>query len=648
MASAFSHWLMALQWYVGLHVLALLFWPWTQRVCRHAPDRGAALALPGGIFGFVLLQQLVWRFGWRLGMDTPHSAWFWLWTGLAGGLGWWRFPGTRVLNVLAQREAWRGLQVFAIGFWCWTLIRAANPGVSHTEQPMNLMWMQASMVSHAPPIADAWLGGAPATYYAEGHQMLGFFATLFGTPARIAVNLGQITWFALTLNLVFATASRLGQGRYRKRPSGRRGLIGIFFFFAANPVGAWHAWGGGDPGDVWWWSATRVLFDGDTAMITEFPFFSFWLGDNHAHMLGIPILLLSILAGIHFRHAPTLSLATGLSLTLPIVWSWRTNAWQTPTALALPVLFLLLRILDKRPKHSPPPSFYAGLLLPLALLFTPGGDGMFQGLARNTFGIRNPFFLLLVFGVFAPALLPLILPLSQKKHTKSAALWLVLLGLGMLTVCEVVYVRDIYQSRMNTVFKVYYQVWILWALAAAAGWHTLHTHTSRKLRLSAHILLLLLAFAWAYPLRLAGPALRARPKSLDAFSRMPPPQRALLESATRLIQPGQLIIEAPGNSFEAHTSLLGTWTAGNTLIGWRGHQDQWRPGHTLPDPAPLYLAESESELQAALDAFQPDWILLGPREHMQYEIHPQWHTWMLRRFDLLHTNPVYRLYGNTP
>ena len=40
---------------------------------------------------------------------------------------------------------------------------------------------------------------------------------------------------------------------------------------------------------------------------------------------------------------------------------------------------------------------------------------------------------------------------------------------------EVVYLRDNFQMRMNTLFKFYYQIWILWALAAGyAFWRVLY------------------------------------------------------------------------------------------------------------------------------------------------------------------------------
>jgi len=68
---------------------------------------------------------------------------------------------------------------------------------------------------------------------------------------------------------------------------------------AGNPVSG--SWFPGNSNGWWWWRGSRVLQDLNLenqplglSPITEFPFFSFLLGDNHPHVLALPFVLLAI------------------------------------------------------------------------------------------------------------------------------------------------------------------------------------------------------------------------------------------------------------------------------------------------------------------------------------------------------------------
>ena len=56
---------------------------------------------------------------------------------------------------------------------------------------------------------------------------------------------------------------------------------------------------------------------------------------------------------------------------------------------------------------------------------------------------------------------------KAKVETKAFVLLLVLIGALLVVVPEFVYLRDQFGTRMNTIFKFYYQAWILWSLAGA-------------------------------------------------------------------------------------------------------------------------------------------------------------------------------------
>lgn len=629
-------WWPALTWYAGFILLAVAAWPWVARAFSCLPGRGLGMFFPGGILFFFVMAQILWR----LPFPPIHPAWLWAAVWVAGILGWWRLTPKPVFSKEERRHAAWGGMVFSLSFLFWVVLRAADPAANHTEQPMDVMWVQSAMVSDAPPLRDAWFGGEPHTYYAEGHQKIAFLARLFGTSLPLAVNLGQITFFALTTSLVWLAGSFLADP-WRRSAHPLGGFLSAALFWSSNPPGFRDAIDP-EPG-WWWWESTRVLFDGDIPMITEFPFFSFWLGDNHAHMLGIPGLLLSVIASTQLLRAPRVRCAHALPAALALVWGWRTNAWQAPTALALPLLALAGRFrLHGRVSLSR--HALVGFILPLLLVFPLKSGGLFQGIHPNTFGIRPPWELLLVFGFFVPGLLFLVFRSLVCSRSPRFAAWMVVLCFGMLATCEVVFVGDVFMSRMNTVFKVYYQVWILFALVSAAGWSVMLGARGLS-RLVGVVTLVLPLAGLLYPLRLSLPALAAPTKSLDAMSVEHPSKRELVLSAADRIPAGDRVAEFPGVSFNPHTSVLGTWTPGKTLLGWTGHMEQWRPGATFPELIFLYTASSPRRLEAELDHLNVQWVLAGPLEQSHYQMTPEWHAWMRWRFDIAFVDGDTVLYG---
>jgi uncharacterized membrane protein len=603
-------------------VTGAALWPWWTRVWAGRRDQGAGLWPVGGLLIYLLVMQMLRRTGWL----HLHTIWAWLVVitlGVAGHLLLPKPPLKENDRTLHRSSALQALGIFTLLFVFWTLVRSADPGVSHTEQPMDAMWMRTALASDAPPLRDSWFGGAPATYYAEGHQALAFVAVLFGTPAPVAVNTGQILWFAMTGLLAFQVGRSLcaddeASARWRG------GILGLLLMlFVSTVPGFYHALG--EDGFWWWWDASRILQDGTTPLITEFPFFSFYLGDNHAHLLGVPVLLISLLAAIQLFRSEKLNFILLLPVTVAIAWSWRMNPWQTPTSIALPLLALFCR----RTKLTA--NEWTALALALwasAFLYLPRlAPGPELALVRNQEHHISPAELSLVFGFLLPGAAWAVL-----YRPRRLTVALLLLTAGMWAVCELVFLQDAFQSRMNTIFKVYFQMWILLAAVAAAGWSRSLDRGSLKPAAIISLLVCLIP-GLLYAGRLSWKSLRPQPRSLHAWSVLPENDRTLLHAADRIIQPDDLILEAPGNSYQANTSQLGTWTAGHSLLGWRGHQSQWRPGQPQPDPLRVYRASSPEDLDRLLKDVQPQWVFLGTQERASVKLHPDWFSWMDKRAD---------------
>src|SRR5690606_40147004 len=75
------------------------------------------------------------------------------------------------------------------------------------------------------------------------------------------------------------------------------------------------------------------------------------------------------------------------------------------------------------------------------------------------------------------------------------ALLLILLGALMVLGPEFFYLRDVFAYRLNTIFKFYFQAWLLWGAAAAYGSAVLLTRTRGLPRAAFSVLLLLVVAA---------------------------------------------------------------------------------------------------------------------------------------------------------
>ncbi|MDE0139829.1 MAG: DUF2298 domain-containing protein [Caldilineaceae bacterium] len=352
-----------LGWYLTTQIVGFAAMPLTLRYFSSLPDRGYAFARVLGIF----LVSLVLWLGTSYGLlrNLPGGAWVSLL--IIGLLSLWAVlqsegvreegPILRLRSLLrfAPSPAY-ALTVeilFLVAFAVWTYVRAYDPAINHTEQPMDLMFLNGIWSSPSYPPRDPWLAGFAISYYYFGYWMLSTLAHLAGQPPEIAYNLGQACWFGLLVTacfgvgynlyrlrlLEFGADSETGGTTDRAEDKGRTvGVLAALPFIAglltstavaltsnlhvilewlyaqgvridglarfvdvhgfperSSVTGHWYI----DSGWSWWWRASRVIEDVDLSgnhieIIDEFPIFSYVLSDNHPHLLAMPFVLLVI------------------------------------------------------------------------------------------------------------------------------------------------------------------------------------------------------------------------------------------------------------------------------------------------------------------------------------------------------------------
>jgi uncharacterized membrane protein len=213
------------------------------------------------------------------------------------------------------------------------------------------------------------------------------------------------------------------------------------------------------------------------------------------------------------------------------------------------------------------------------------------------------------------------------------ALLLIVLALLLVYSVEFVYLRDLFNTRMNTVFKFYYQAWVVLALASAYGVSRLVERSSPWLLKAPAILLtaLLATGSLIYPFA-AIPSkagdFRGRP-TLDGLAHLrqgSPADVAAIEWIRANLPPTAVVLEATGGSYSPEGAGRISMSTGNpTLLGWDFHERQWRGGayDRLAAGRPealeqIYRIARPEELRSLLERWNVDYVLIGPLERRKY------------------------------
>ncbi|MGC9467779.1 MAG: DUF2298 domain-containing protein [Anaerolineae bacterium] len=219
-------------------------------------------------------------------------------------------------------------------------------------------------------------------------------------------------------------------------------------------------------------------------------------------------------------------------------------------------------------------------------------------------------------------------------------LLLVLLGLLLTLAPEFIYLKDVFMTRMNTIFKFYFQAWILWSLAGSwqlvcwldakprarsrdrerAGWRWVGVGVS----------MLFIAVGLVYT-ALAVPA-RAEeqgyPWTLDGASwveQMHPADAVAIAWLNANVSGAPVIVEAPGDQHRAYVyeGRVSALTGLPTILGWGGHQRQWRGNYDEPalrelDLEQLFTTLDQALTRTILRRYDVAYVYIGPTERQRY------------------------------
>ncbi len=611
---------------------------------------------------------LVWGYLfwiWGSIFSIPHGAWAaWILVGVATLLLWgltrrWEKPEKLFKEGIRAELIFWSVLVLAL------LVRSWAPDLNQTEKFTDVALMQAAALTSQFPPQDLWLSGESLNYYYFGHLLYGLVGRLGGVSVEWGANLAVCTVVALAASAIYGILSSLRASA----PYRWGALLSLIFFSNA-------AWVGQLSGKFSWWNSSRAITD----TITEFPFFSFLLGDLHAHFLSLPFLILTIVSVVRHKEGleresflgkAIVGLFAALSLgvhypmnpwPLPFLALWTvlvlgrrpwTVAWVGLTAILLFFPYWMtyqgpVSALRWVPDLSRSPfwefvSHWVIFLLPLlAYLVAVGKRDQWKRWGVSCLlGLAGGWF----WGPAAGLVLSLIAlwMLTSGTDLKAPESLLLLLSLGVLLFCEVLYLADPWQGgelrRMNTVFKFYYVSWTALAISVPfLLWKGRSLWRDRRVVVVSAILVAV-ALGSVYPFWGTVSRVGAfRGQTIDGLAYWKSARMGEREAIDFLREeslPGEVIFEATGPAY-AHFGRMATFSGRPAILGWANHERVWRPnGHALVSEREGEIAliqrdPTPKNLEQFFRRYQVKWTVVGSLEQ---------ETWSPQLIERIRTYP---------
>ncbi len=551
----------------------------------------------------------------------------------------------------------------------WSFVRGFASDIEGLEKFMDWGFINSALRSKFLPPQDMWFSGEIINYYYFGHLIFALLTKLSTISSAITYNLSVATVCALTFCSTFSIASNLVFLSLKKINFKKIIITGLISALLLTFGGNLHsvykiakiniknnqklvltkAAIMESAKTYWYPDATRFIgHDPETKdkTIHEFPGYSFVVADLHGHMNDIPIILffMAFLLAISFNKFYFINyyliIISGFNLSI----AYMTNAWDFAIYGLLFAIFTLFLNLKNNKKTAIKKTFINGFLtilcwfifsIPFSINFVPMGEGI------KISDIHTPFYqLFILYGGFWLICLPLIFLLIKNlkfkiknsiSNTDLFVLAAILTATILIFIPELVYLKDIYINeyrRANTMFKLTYQAFIMYALVSSYVFYKVRLLLKSKLAKILYGILFTLIFI----IHLIYPYFAIKSfyglkdyKGLWGLNYLKndyPDNFQVINWINKNISGQPVMLEAVGDSYTTFNQVSIS-TGLPTVQGWIVHEWLWRGGYDKPkqrqdDVQSIYESEDINRLKRLVQKYNIKYIFVGSKEYEKY------------------------------
>lgn len=634
-------------WWILIEILGFLTIPLVFKICKNLPDHGYSISK---ILGILLVSYITWIIVNTGILEYGNFAILLsILIIVVISIYFLKKDVKNIKNIFREKKKFILIieSLFLLAYLFFIVVRYYDSSIIDAEKPQDFMFVNGILRTTKFPLNDPWYTGKPSQYYYFGYIIVATLTKLSNINSAITFNLSLATLFALTVTLSFSIAYNLT----KKFSYGILGIILVTII--GNLRGLFQVISQGKFLPLDYWLSAHYIIPGTINEFPYFSFLHADLhphviaipftimcitlalnifkskerglrifGDSK--ILGLFILAISIgaLSFMNIWDFPTYLflavLAIGIqqySMSKKINFSFIKNTgFLIISVIILSVIFYLpfylsvnsvknLGIVEKRTEIQYFLTIYLlflSVIVPFLILETKSlkkwNKDLFIGLS---------IFLLILIALTREAMILVIFLLGMcgillikkliSKVTPDEHLFSILtlfIGLLLALGIEVVYVHDAFVgdlARVNTVFKIGMQIWILLAISSSYFLYHLRNYSFKNFKTkTAKVWLIIFSFlllsSLIYPIFATITKTEnnhnffGKTATLDGRAWMGSNDACDYDSIKWInenIKGTPVTLEAVGNSF-TWTSCVSFNTGLPTVLGWRGHEEQWR------------------------------------------------------------------------